>query len=124
MGANTLRAILKRGIGGNTKVPALAGARGMRLKFVAHHLWDPKHKESDPEHGMPDDVADNLPRQGFLRAAGPHAPATVRRRLANWSTLTKWRGLDGAFTSPDLKLAVRQSGQLTAGSGSPTSHFA
>ncbi|NKK75891.1 hypothetical protein GFM13_37675, partial [Rhizobium leguminosarum bv. viciae] len=26
-----------------------------------------------------------------------HAPATVRRRLANWSTLTKWRGLDGAF---------------------------
>ncbi|MGO7129193.1 integrase, partial [Rhizobium johnstonii] len=26
---------------------------------------------------------------------------------ANWSTLTKWRGLDGAFTSPALKSAIR-----------------
>jgi integrase len=31
----------------------------------------------------------------------------VRRRLANWSTLTKWRGLEGAFTSPPLKSAIR-----------------
>jgi integrase len=42
-----------------------------------------------------------------LKFTGPHAPATVRRRLANWSTLTKWRGLDGAFTSPGLKSAIR-----------------
>ncbi|SEP34264.1 Phage integrase family protein, partial [Rhizobium tibeticum] len=35
------------------------------------------------------------------------APATVRRRLASWSTLTKWRGLDGAFASPPLKAAIR-----------------
>ncbi|CDZ67567.1 Cointegrate resolution protein S [Neorhizobium galegae bv. orientalis] len=31
----------------------------------------------------------------------------MRRRLANWSTLTKWRGLDGAFASPALKSAIR-----------------
>ncbi len=56
---------------------------------------------------MPGDVDDNLRAQGFLKSTGPHAPATVRRRLANWSTLTKWRGLDGAFASPPLKSAIR-----------------
>ena len=56
---------------------------------------------------MPDDVDENLRRQGFLRSVGPHAPSTVRRRLANWSTLTKWRGLDAAFASPALKSAIR-----------------
>ena len=56
---------------------------------------------------MPADVEDVLRFRGFLRSLGPHAPDTVRRRLANWSTLTKWRGLDGAFTSPALKSAIR-----------------
>jgi len=77
------------------------------LKFVAHHLWDPQHRETDPDHGMPVDVDGNLRSQGFLKSVGPHAPATVRRRLANWSTLTKWRGLAGAFASPALKSAIR-----------------
>ncbi len=31
----------------------------------------------------------------------------MRRRLANWSTLTRWRGLHGAFASPALKSAIR-----------------
>lgn len=56
---------------------------------------------------MPDDVDNNLRRQSFLRAIGPRAPDTVRRRLASWSTLTKWRGLDGAFASPAIKSAIR-----------------
>ena len=56
---------------------------------------------------MPLDVDDNLRRQGFLRSTGPHAPDTVRRRLASWSSLTRWRGLDGAFASPALKQAIR-----------------
>ena len=56
---------------------------------------------------MPAGVADSLRAQGFLKSTGPHAPATVRRRLANWSTLTKWRGLDGAFASPALNSAIR-----------------
>lgn len=79
------------------------------LKFVAHHLWDPEKRAADPDHGMPDEVDDNLRRQGFLKSTGPHAPATVRRRLASWSTLTKWRGLNGAFASPALKSAIRLS---------------
>ncbi len=73
------------------------------LKFVAHHLWDPVKREADPTHGMPDAIDEQLRDQGFLRTIGAHSPDTVRRRLANWSTLTKWRGdfskLD-AWTSP------------------------
>jgi len=56
---------------------------------------------------MPIAVAQDLRDQGFLRSVGPHAPDTVRRRLASWSTLTKWRGLTGAFSSPALKSAIR-----------------
>lgn len=77
------------------------------LKFVAHHLWDPARRETDPEHGMPTDVEQALRTGGFLRTSGPHAPATAGRRLANWSTLIKWRGLDGAFASPALRSALR-----------------
>ncbi|MGZ2432700.1 integrase [Rhizobium redzepovicii] len=77
------------------------------LKFVAHHLWDPARRETDPKHGMPAAVEQALRTGGFLRTSGPHAPATVGRRLANWSTLTKWRGRDGAFGSPALKSSIR-----------------
>jgi len=56
---------------------------------------------------MPAEVDQVLRREGVLKSLGPHAPNTVRRRLANWSTLTKWRGLEGAFTSPALKSAIR-----------------
>jgi len=41
---------------------------------------------------MPEDVSAALRAQKLLRSAGPHAPATVRRRLAGWSVLTRWRG--------------------------------
>lgn len=77
------------------------------LKFVAHHLWDPARRESDPDHGMPSSVSTHLREIGVLKSVGPHAPATVRRRLAHWSTLSKWRGVEGAFTSPALKSAIR-----------------
>ena len=56
---------------------------------------------------MPIAVGQDLRDQGFLRSVGPHAPDTVRRRLASWSTLTKWRGLTGTFSSPTLKSAIR-----------------
>lgn len=55
----------------------------------------------------PTDVDENLRSHGFLRSVGPHSPSTVRRRLANWSTLTKCRGLDGVFASPSLNSAIR-----------------
>ncbi|PYE93274.1 phage integrase family protein [Rhizobium sp. PP-F2F-G38] len=77
------------------------------LKFVAHHLWDPAERETNVEHGMPEDVAIALRFKGLLRSTGPHAPATVRRRLTSWSILTRWRGLTGSFSAPSLKSALR-----------------
>ena len=77
------------------------------LKFIAHHLWDKERKMSEPAHGMPDEMADSLRRQGLLRSSGPHAPATVQRRLAHWSTLHRWRGLEGPFGSPEIRAALR-----------------
>ncbi len=114
MGENTLRALtsdlayLQAWSLASTKhsLPWPA-PEALLLKFVAHHLWDPAKRENDPDHGMPDSVAQPLRDQGFLRTACPHAPDTVRRRLASWSTLTKWRGLSGAFASPALKSAIR-----------------
>ncbi|MBA9036223.1 site-specific integrase [Rhizobium leguminosarum] len=115
-GENTLRALTSdlayleawslAAVGSPLPWPA---PEALLLKFVAHHLWDPAKREGDPNHGMPDDVDRALRNVGFLRSTGPHAPDTVRRRLANWSTLTKWRGLDGAFASPALRSAIRLS---------------
>ncbi|MBB3138577.1 hypothetical protein FHS26_006355 [Rhizobium pisi] len=114
MGDNTLRALTSDltyleawGLAATGRSLPWPAPEALLLKFVAHHLWDPDKRAADPDHGMPADVEDNLRRQGFLKSPGPHAPATVRRRLTNWSTLTKWRGLDGAFASPALKSAIR-----------------
>ncbi|MBX4892942.1 MULTISPECIES: tyrosine-type recombinase/integrase [Rhizobium] len=114
MGDNTLRALTSDlayleawGLAATGRSLHWPAPEALLLKFVAHHLWDPEKRANDPDHGMPDDVDDNLRRQGFLKSVGPHAPDTVRRRLASWSTLTKWRGLNGAFASPALKSAIR-----------------
>lgn len=114
MGANTLRALASdlaylqawslAATGRSLPWPA---PEALLPKFIAHHLWDAEKRVADPEHGMPADIEDKLRRQGFLRTTGPHAPDTVRRRLATWSTLTKWRGLEGYFGSPALRSAVR-----------------
>lgn len=114
MGDNTLRALASDltyleawGLAATGNSLPWPAPEALLLKFVAHHLWDPQRRESDPDHGMPADVDENLRSQGFLKTVGPHAPATVRRRLANWSTLSKWRGHTGAFASPALKSAIR-----------------
>ncbi|BCG83571.1 site-specific integrase [Mesorhizobium sp. 113-3-3] len=129
----TLRHLAREGIGDNS-LRALASDLGyleawcqastgqplpwpapeaLLIKFVAHHLWDSAKRETDPAHGMPADVAATLKLQGLLRSDGPHAPNTVRRRMASWSTLTQWRGFAGKFNAPGLrsalKLAVRAS---------------
>ncbi|MCX2699087.1 site-specific integrase [Ochrobactrum chromiisoli] len=114
MGENTLRALTsdlayleawsKAATGNPLPFPA---PEALLLKFIAHHLWRPQQREIEPDHGMPSAVEEELRQQGFLRVSGPHAPATVRRRLANWSTLTRWRGLEGAFSSPAVKSAIR-----------------
>ncbi|MFF0952178.1 site-specific integrase [Rhizobium leguminosarum] len=114
MGDNTLRALTSDlayleawGLAATGQSLPWPAPEALLLKFVAHHLWDPQHRETDPDHGMPVDVDESLRSQGFLKSVGPHAPSTVRRRLANWSTLTKWRGFDGAFASPSVKSAIR-----------------
>jgi integrase len=76
------------------------------LKFVAHHLWDPTKRESDPAHGMPAAVEAELTLRGLLKVEGPHAPATVLRRLASWSTLHQWRGLASPLNTPGLRKAI------------------
>ncbi len=120
MGENTLRALTSdlayleawslAATGGSLPWPA---PEALLLKFVAHHLWQPEQREIDPDHGMPAGVEQSLRTQGFLRSPGPHAPDTVRRRLATWSTLTKWRGLEGVFASPALKSALRLAVRAT-----------
>jgi integrase len=123
----TLKHLAQQGMGDNT-IRALASDLGyleawcklaisaalpwpapesLLLKFVAHHLWDPAERAEDPSHGMPTDVETGLRDKGLLRADGPHAPDTVRRRLTSWSILTRWRGLIGAFSAPSLKTALR-----------------
>ncbi|KAB2739915.1 MULTISPECIES: site-specific integrase [Brucella] len=114
MGENTLRALTSdlayleawslAATGNPLPFPA---PEALLLKFIAHHLWRSQQREIEPDHGMPTDVEEELRQQGFLRVSGPHAPATVRRRLANWSTLTRWRGLEGSFSSPSVKSAIR-----------------
>src|SRR3954468_13893306 len=55
---------------------------------------------------MPAAVASILRANDQLRVEGPHAVATVRRRLAHWSTLHRFRGLDGPFKDPRLRTAL------------------
>ncbi len=120
MGENTLRALTSdlaylqawslAATGASLPWPA---PEALLLKFVAHHLWQPEQRAIDPHHGMPADVEQSLRDQRFLRSSGPHAPDTVRRRLASWSTLTKWRGLSGAFSSPAVKSAIRLAVRAT-----------
>jgi integrase len=120
MGENTLRALASdlaylqawslAATGASLPWPA---SEALLLKFVAHHLWQPEQRQIDPHHGMPADIEQSLRERGFLRSSGPHAPDTVRRRLASWSTLTKWRGLTGVFSSPALKSAIRLAVRAT-----------
>ena len=121
MGANTLRALasdlgyLEAWSVSATGAPLPWPApESLLLKFVAHHLWDPAKRETNPEHGMPENVSASLRSQKLLRSDGPHAPATVRRRLTSWSILTRWRGSKGEFSAPSLKSALRLSVRAAA----------
>ena len=121
MGENSLRALASDLAYLEAWAQAATGAplpwpapEGFALKFVAHHLWDPAKRENEVAHGMPAEVAETLVLAGILRVSGPHAPATVRRRLASWSTLHRWRGIAGPFGSPALRAAIRLAARATA----------
>jgi integrase len=114
MGVNTLRALasdlgyLEGWALAVTGLPLPWPApEGLALKFLAHHLWDPVLRETKPGHGMPETVAASLKADGLLRVVGPHAPGTVRRRLASWTTLHRWRGLAPSFATPAFKTAMK-----------------
>lgn len=114
IGANSLRAMASDLAYLDAWCHAATGAslpwpapQPLLLKFIAHHLWDANERQGNPDHGMPADVAASLKGQGLLRGSGPHAPATVRRRMALWSTLHRWRGLIGPFGDPHVKLALK-----------------
>jgi site-specific recombinase XerD len=114
MGPNTLRALasdlgyLEAWALAATGAPlSWPASEGLALKFLAHHLWDPVKRETDPSHGMPLPVASQLKVSGLLRVEGPHALNTVRRRLASWATLHRWRGLQPSFGTPAFKTALR-----------------
>lgn len=120
MGANTLRALssdlvyLERWSFAATGAPLPWPApEALPLKFIAHHLWDRLQRERDAGHGMPAAVARILQADGGLKADGPHAPDTVRRRLASWSTLHQWRGLAGPFAAPTVRQALRLAVRAT-----------
>jgi integrase len=114
MGENTLRALASDLAYLEAWSLAVTGSplpwpapEGLVMRFIAHHLWDPAQRDKDPEHGMPPEVAMALQAQDLLRVAGPHAPSTVKRRLAHWGTLHRWRGVAGPFKSPHLRTAIR-----------------
>jgi integrase len=83
------------------------------LRFIAHHLWDPAERARSPDHGMPEPVRCRLHALGILRSDGPHAPATVRRRLASWRTICRWKGHDGPFGDPKVSRTLNAAIRLS-----------
>jgi hypothetical protein len=86
MGENSLRALASdlayleawADAAGGQPLPWPA-TEALAWKFVAHHLWNPSKRETDPRHGMPADVAESLRAEGLLRCDGPHAPSGAWR---------------------------------------------
>ena len=77
------------------------------LKFIAHHLFDPKEKERNKAHGMPASVASALLDQARMHALPPHATSTVRRRMSHWKKLHKVRGFNHVFGNDEIALALQ-----------------
>lgn len=121
MGENSLRALasdlayLEAWASAATGSPLLWPApEGLVLKFVAHHLWDPARRAEDLSHGMPADVEEALRTADHLRSEGPHASSTVKRRLAHWATLHRWKGLESPLGTPAIRTSVRLAVRASA----------
>ena len=102
MGENTLRALASDlvyleacAVRGDRRSPALAGGRGDPLEV----------RLAQRKHGVPQNVVESLREDGLLRSEGPHARATVRRRLSSWPPCTAGAGSRGH--SPPLPCGRR-----------------
>ena len=82
-------------------------SESLALKFVAHHLWDPAGARPTRSTACRPRSRRSSAMQLLLRSDGPHAPSTVKRRLASWGTLHRWKGQEGPFRSPSLRAALR-----------------
>ena len=96
-------------LGGNRTARPLSwpATEALALKFVAHHLWDPSKRVSDLRHGMPAESRRKPAGGGIAALELPPCPNTVKRRLAGWSTLHRWKGIEGPFAAPSLRSALR-----------------
>ena len=88
IGENTLRALasdlayLEAWALAATKTPLPWPApEALPLKFIAHHLWDPAKRETDPTHGMPDQNRGSAAER-WLVARRPTARARNRQATA------------------------------------------
>jgi hypothetical protein len=117
MGENGLRGSrvgsrLFRDLGGRRRRPAavVAGDGGACVEIRgASSLGPVEAGERPSEMECLPKVAESLRAEGSLRWNGPHAPCpnTVKRRLAGWSTLHRWKGIEGPFAAPSLRSALR-----------------
>lgn len=121
MGENSLRALasdlayLEAWVLASTGSPLPWPApEALVLKFVAHHLWDPAKRADDASHGMPVNVESALRSAGQLRSEGPHASSTVKRRMAHWATLHRWKGLESPLSTPAIRTGVRLAVRASA----------
>jgi integrase len=76
------------------------------VRFVAHHLFVPTTEQKDQNNGMPGFVEEVLREEEILQGSLPHAPSTVRRRLASWRRVAAAKGFDDALTSFQLRQVV------------------
>ena len=77
------------------------------LKFIAHHLFNSEEHLKNPDHGMPDDVADQLIEAGACTKRPPHAPSTVQRRISTWKKLHEVKNCDHVFEERAVRVALR-----------------
>ncbi len=99
-----LEACSQAATGGSLPWPA---PEALVLKFIAHHLFDPAEQGRDPAHGMPAELERVLKGQRVLKVGGPHAPATVQRRLSSWASIHRWRGWEPATSAPRVRTALK-----------------
>ena len=77
--------------------------------FIAQHLTAAASPSARGDAGMPQHVEEELRRRAILKGALPHAPSTVRRRIASWAALTHARGLSGPFAGASVKQAFKRA---------------